>query len=128
MALKAARCRTLPWEKCGSCSAFFSCRLYLQPDAFALDPDEVPGDPPRVKVRTNDRQARLDLLVSPDAHGMLTMFPDSVLSERTAAGMFAIPTSLDKGRLMLDAQPQDRLMPLDSRWLALHSSLPHVFA
>ena len=97
-------------------------RLYLQPDAFALNPDEVPGDPPRVKVRTKDRQAKLDLLAALDAHGMLAMFSDSVLNERTAAGMFAIPKGLDRDRLILDGRPQNRLMPLDSRWLATLAS------
>ncbi|CAE7464969.1 unnamed protein product [Symbiodinium sp. CCMP2456] len=92
-------------------------RLYLQPEAFALNPDEVPGDPPRVKVRTKDKQARLDLLAALDAHGMLAMFPGEVLNERTAAGVFAIPKNLERDRLILDGRPQNRLMPLDSRWL-----------
>ena len=39
-------------------------RLYLHPEAYSLHPDEVPGDPPRVKVRAADKQARLDLLAA----------------------------------------------------------------
>ena len=93
-------------------------RLYLHPEAFCLHPDEVPGDPPRVKVRTSDRRARLDLLAALDAQHMLAMFPGEAACDRRSAGMFCIPKSLDRDRLILDARPGNRCSPLDSRWLS----------
>ena len=49
---------------------------------------------------------------------MLAMFPGEAACDRRSAGMFCIPKSLDRDRLILDARPGNRCTPLDSRWLS----------
>ena len=49
---------------------------------------------------------------------MLAMFPGEAACDRRSAGMFCIPKSLDRDRLILDARPGNRCSPLDSRWLS----------
>ena len=52
----------------------------------------------------------------------LIILPAKSVDLRASCGMFAIPKSLTRDRLILDARPSNLLLPLDSRWLATLAS------
>ena len=80
---------------------------------------ELPFDPPKVRSRARDKQARLELLALLDASDRLVLFPADGESLQSCCGLFAVPKSQDRDRLIVDARPGNMVQPGDNRWLAL---------
>ena len=68
-------------------------------------------------MRTSRNRARLDLLAQLDEGGRLPILSSKGLDLRGSCGMFSIPKSLQKDRLIFNARPSNLLMPIDTRWL-----------
>ena len=65
--------------------------LYEAPLQFASSFEDLTSEPPRVRVRTTDKQARLDLLAALDAGNRLIILPAEDVDSRASCGMFTIP-------------------------------------
>ena len=89
--------------------------LYVDPAAAAVPFAELPFDPPKAR----DKQARLELLALLDASDRLVLFPADGESLQSCCGLFAVPKSQDRDRLIVDARPGNMVQPGDNRWLAL---------
>ncbi|CAE7527916.1 unnamed protein product [Symbiodinium microadriaticum] len=93
--------------------------LYVDPVAASVPFAELPCDPPKVRFRARDKQARLELLALLDASDRLVLFPADGASLQGCCGLFAVPKSSDRDRLIVDARPGNMVQPGDNRWLAL---------
>ncbi|OLP79985.1 hypothetical protein AK812_SmicGene39667 [Symbiodinium microadriaticum] len=93
--------------------------LYVDPAASSVPFAELPVDPPKVRFRARDKQARLELLALLDASDRLTLFPADGVSLQGCCGLFTVPKSSDRDRLIVDARPGNLVQLGDNRWLAL---------
>ena len=88
-------------------------KIYEQPIACSLSPEECPQDPPHVQVR-GKRSEILQLLHSLDKSGRLALFPPSELQMQHRAGLFSLMKNLTTDRLILDSRPANTLeLPLN---------------
>ncbi|CAE7806563.1 unnamed protein product, partial [Symbiodinium sp. CCMP2456] len=93
--------------------------LYVDPASSAIPFAELPFDPPKVRFRARDKQSRLELLALLDASDRLVLFPADGVSLQGCCGLFAVPKTLDRDRLIVDARPGNMVQVADNRWLAL---------
>ena len=95
--------------------------LYVWPSRHALDFGEL-------LLRTKDRASRLELLAVLDNSGLLRLHPAGSLDPQAHCGLFAIPKSAEKDRLIIDARPNNLRFPSDSRWLAALATSANLLA
>ena len=76
---------------------------YLHPFDFAIAEQDAEVDPPRARVLASPAE-RGRLLAKLDQSGRLRLRPSQLCRERHVNGMFCVPKSLEKDRLILDAR------------------------
>lgn len=79
-------------------------KCLLHPLQSSEDPDEFVGSVPRVRVHCNHEE-KIALCTLLDKSKRLALRPSQEVRSRFAAGVFAVPKSLEIDRLILDARP-----------------------
>ena len=77
-----------------------------------------PVTPLKVRFRARDRKARIELLALLDQSGRLALHPADPADMLGCAGLFAVPKSLERDRLIIDARPGNMTQATDADWLA----------
>ena len=92
--------------------------LYLRPKDFACSFSDLLVDPPRVRFRAPGYKGKLDLLALLDSGDRLALRPVSHACASWCCGVFSVPKSSDRDRLIIDARPSNAVQVSDSRWLS----------
>ncbi|CAE7762671.1 unnamed protein product, partial [Symbiodinium necroappetens] len=90
--------------------------LYVFPSRSSCGFADLP-DPPRVRFRARDKKARIELLTLLDSTDRLALHPAEPSDMLGCAGLFAIPKSMERDRLIIDARPGNMTQATDTAWL-----------
>ena len=90
--------------------------IFEDPVQFAIQPEEYPGNLPRVRVHCSyDKKIQLFNLL--DASRRLRLVPPEDVNPKLCAGLFSVVKSSKKDRLILDARPRNCLELPVERWI-----------
>ena len=97
-------------------------KMYEEPLAKALAPEEALQGPPRVQVRGSHAEA-MGLFKKLDASQRLTLLDPSKVRKGREAGLFALMKSVTADRMILDSRPANELEAGLTAWTSTMASI-----
>ena len=89
---------------------------YQDPVSLAMSPDEIPENPPRVRVHVARGRTRA-LMEFLDRHHRLVLAPEEKIRDGYVCGAFALTKDISKDRLIIDARGPNMLEHTYSSWV-----------